>query len=76
VLMGNIDPSYPLAHGTPEDVDGKAKEIIRGTGGQHLYLSSGCAMGRNTKPENMRALVEAPKKYGTREQILAMAEGR
>ncbi len=72
VLMGNIDPSDPLVLGTPAKVDAKAKEIIQKTKGKGLFLSSGCAMGRNTPPENFRAMVEAAKKYGTEAQILEM----
>ncbi|OQY31046.1 MAG: uroporphyrinogen decarboxylase [Spirochaetaceae bacterium 4572_59] len=64
VLMGNVDPSYPLAHGTPAEVDAKAKEIIELTAGVRIFLSSGCAMGRKTPPENMKALVDAAVKYG------------
>jgi len=26
---------------------------IKVTGGRHFILSSGCALGRNTKPENV-----------------------
>ncbi|MDC7232547.1 MAG: uroporphyrinogen decarboxylase family protein [Spirochaetales bacterium] len=65
VLMGNIDPSDPLVYGTPEAVDLKAKAIIEATGGKHLFLSSGCAMGRRTPEDNMRAMINAAKKYGT-----------
>lgn len=72
VLMGNIDPSDPLVWGTPEQVDAKAKEIIEQTGGIGLFLSSGCAMGYNTPEENMTALVNASKKYGTYEQIISL----
>ncbi len=64
-IMGNIDPSDPLVLGTPEQVLAKAKNIIETTGGKGLILSSGCAMGPNTKPENMRAMIEAAKLYGT-----------
>ncbi len=74
VLMGNINPSDPLVLGRPEDVDAAARKVIEDCKGRNLILSSGCAMGRMTPPENMRALVEAPKKYGTCEQILAMGE--
>ncbi|MCF7928266.1 MAG: uroporphyrinogen decarboxylase family protein [Spirochaetales bacterium] len=63
VLMGNIDPSYPLVHGTPQEVEQKAKEIIEATSGKNLFLSSGCAMGRKTPPKNMKAMVAAAKKY-------------
>jgi len=38
---------------------------IKVTGGRHFILSSGCALGRNTKPENVQAMVEVAKKYGT-----------
>ena len=72
VLMGNINPSDPLVLGTPDQVDKAAKKVIEGTGGKGLFLSSGCAMGRNTPSENMMAMVEAAKKYGTSEQIIAM----
>ena len=63
--MGNIDPSDPLVLGNPDQVRAKAKAIIEATGGRNLILSSGCAMGANTKPENMVALVESAKLYGT-----------
>ncbi|MDC7226738.1 MAG: uroporphyrinogen decarboxylase family protein [Spirochaetales bacterium] len=72
VLMGNIDPSYPLAHGTPNEVTEKVIEIINGTRGRGLFLSSGCAMGRNTRPENMKAMVAAAKTYGSRERLLEL----
>lgn len=72
VLMGNIDPSDPLVFGTPEQTDAKAKEIIEITKGKGLFLSSGCAMGANTKPENMQAMVDAAKKYGTYEQVMEL----
>ena len=74
ILMGNVDPSEPLAIGRPEDVEAKAKKVIEDCRGRHLLLSSGCAMGRKTPSENMQALVDAPKKYGTRDQILEMEE--
>jgi MtaA/CmuA family methyltransferase len=72
VLMGNIDPSDPLVLGSPEKVDAEARKIIQKTKGQGLFLSSGCAMGRNTPPENFRAMINAAKKYGTEEQLMEM----
>ena len=71
-LMGNINPSDPLVSGSPSDIDMKAREVIRKTRGRNLILSSGCAMGSNTRPENRTALVEAAKRYGTKAQILEM----
>jgi MtaA/CmuA family methyltransferase len=64
VLMGNINPSDPLVFGTAEAVEKIAKKIIEDTQGQGLFLSSGCAMGRNTPGDNIRAMVNAAKKYG------------
>lgn len=75
VLMGNIDPSDPLCLGTPEDVRAKARELIRKTRGRGLILSSGCAMGANTRPENVAAMVESAKLYGTRDQLLELQNG-
>jgi uroporphyrinogen decarboxylase len=72
VLMGNIDPSHPLVYGTPEEVDTQVREIIRGTRGVGLFISSGCAMGRNTKPENMAAMVGATREYGMHERLMEL----
>ena len=69
VLMGNIDPSDPMCIGTPEKVRACVQDLIRKTRGRGLILSSGCALGANTKPENMAALVESARLYGTREQL-------
>ena len=64
VLMGNINPSDPLVLGTAEAVDAAVRRVIEATGGRGLILSSGCAMGRNTPPKNMKALIAAARKYG------------
>lgn len=69
VIMGNIDPSDPLVLGTPIQVEEAVKSVLSLTRGKGLFLSSGCAMGRNTPEENMRAMISAAKKYGTRERI-------
>ena len=75
VLMGNINPSDPLCIGTPEKVLSQVKAMVEATKGRSLIISSGCAMGANTKPENMEALVQSAKLYATREQLLALQEG-
>jgi uroporphyrinogen decarboxylase len=59
VLMGNVNPGDPLVFGTPGQVHAAARQVIAATGGRGLFLSSGCAMGRNTPPENVQALVSA-----------------
>lgn len=66
ILMGNINPSDPMCIGSPAQVRQQVQAIIRKTGGRGLILSSGCALGANTKPENMQALVEAAREYGDR----------
>lgn len=72
VLMGNINPSDPMFLGEPDTVRAQAKEIIEGTKGKGIILSSGCALGEGTKEENMRALVESAKLYGTYDQLCAL----
>ncbi len=72
VLMGNIDPSDPMVLGTPEKVKSQVKNLIETTKGKGIIISSGCALGANTKPENMAALVEAAKLYGTAEQLMQL----
>lgn len=72
VLMGNIDPSTPLVLGTPDDVDAAVKNLIEVTKGKSLFVSSGCAMGRNTPEENFKAFIVAGRKYGSYEQLMAM----
>jgi len=65
ILMGNVNPSDPMVLGTPEQVTAAARSVIEATGGRGLILSSGCALGRDTRPENMRALVAAAREFGT-----------
>ena len=72
VLMGNLNPSDPLCLGTPDQVRQQAKNIIEATRGKGLILSSGCAMGANTRPENVEAMVASAQLYGTREQLEAL----
>jgi uroporphyrinogen decarboxylase len=72
VMMGNINTSDPLVLGSPEGVKSCVKEIIRQTKGKNLFISSGCAMGRNTRPENVQAMVESAKLYGTYEILKEM----
>ena len=75
ILLGNINPSDPMYLGEPETVLAQSREIIRSTAGRGVILSSGCALGENTKEENIRAMVEAAKLYGMREQLEALQNG-
>jgi uroporphyrinogen decarboxylase len=74
ILMGNINPSFPLVLGSPEDVGKGVKELVEQTKGQGLFISSGCAMGRNTPPENFRALIAAARKYGAYEEVMKLKQ--
>jgi uroporphyrinogen decarboxylase len=58
-LSGNVDPAL-FVTGSPEEVYAAARQVcdmFRGKGG--LVLCSGCALGPNTKSENVRAFVRA-----------------
>lgn len=62
-ILGNLNPSDPLAFGTPDGVDLLATKALEDTHGRNFILSSGCALGRNTKPENVRAMVKAARRF-------------
>lgn len=72
VLMGNIDPSFPLVLGSPEEVDTAVKNLIQATKGRSHFVSSGCAIGRNTPVENFKAFIAAGRKYGSYEQLMEL----
>ncbi len=58
-LSGNVDPAL-FVTGTPDEVYAASKkvcDIFRGKGG--LVLCSGCALGPQTKSENLEAFVRA-----------------
>lgn len=64
VLSGNVDPAL-FVTGGPDDVYAAAKgvcDLYRGKGG--LILCSGCALGPNTKGENLAAFVKACHEHG------------
>lgn len=72
VLMGNVDPSFPLVLGTPADVDTAVRELIAKTRGCGHIVSSGCAIGRNTPVENFKAFIAAARRYGSYEEIMKL----
>ena len=60
LLMGNVDPSDPLALGTPEDVYRHSKRAIEKAGkGGRLLLSGGCMISGAVPAKNMEAMVRA-----------------
>jgi len=72
VLMGNVDPSFPLVLGSQADVEQAVERVIAATRGKGLFMSSGCAMGRNTPPANFEAMIAATRKYGTYERVMEL----
>lgn len=76
VLMGNINPSDPMYLGTPEKVLEQCRNVITSTKGRGLILSSGCALGANTKPENVEALIRAARTFGSYEQLKELSCGK
>lgn len=67
-LLGPIDPSGILTNGTPEDVTAKAREALEilAPGGGFI-LGPGCALPATTPDENIDALIDAAKRYGSYE---------
>lgn len=64
-LMGNIRSVETMVQGTPTKVEEESYECIRkaGKGGGYI-LSADCLLPFNTPPENVRAMVDAAKKWG------------
>ena len=64
-LLGNIDTNL-LALGKPDEVDAACRELIDiSKPGGGFILSPGCAMAPASPPDNVHALVEAAKKWGS-----------
>ena len=65
-VLGPIDPSAVMALGTPDDIRDAARQAIDilGVGGG-LILGPGCALPPATPPDNIHALIEAARTYGT-----------
>ena len=64
-LLGPIDPSGVLHHGTIEEVEAACRaaiEVLAPGGG--FILGPGCALPGTTPPENIDKLVECAKVYG------------
>ena len=64
-LMGNLNTTGVMLHGSPEDVERAAKKAIDDAGeGGGFLLSTGDQCGRDTPPENIFKLVETARTYG------------
>jgi uroporphyrinogen decarboxylase len=63
-LLGPIDPSEVMAHGTPELVMEKCKEALENLSpGGGFILGPGCALPPDTPDENIDAMIESSKKF-------------
>lgn len=63
-LLGPIDPSEVMAHGTPELVMEKCNEALENLSpGGGFILGPGCALPPDTPDENIDAMMEAAKKF-------------
>jgi uroporphyrinogen-III decarboxylase len=63
-LMGNV-PGALIFTGTPDEVDAYCKDLIKiaGKGGGYI-MATGVGIGRGAKVENVRAMINAARKYG------------
>ncbi|RKY62802.1 MAG: hypothetical protein DRP95_00615 [Candidatus Latescibacterota bacterium] len=64
-VVGNVDCSILLPHGTPEQVEEAVKETIAkaSPGGGHILASSN-SIHPGVRPENYRAMIRAARKFG------------
>jgi uroporphyrinogen decarboxylase len=62
-IMGNIDPTFLLSFGSPEEVLKKAKENIEQAGKEGAFVLSGGCVIADAPPENIRAMVNVAKSY-------------
>jgi uroporphyrinogen-III decarboxylase len=62
-IYGNV-PSALCVYGSPEEVDAYCKQLIEDCAeGGGFILGSECEVPWDSKPENIRAIIEAAKKY-------------
>jgi MtaA/CmuA family methyltransferase len=64
-IFGTVDPVGVLERGTPESIDAEVRRVIR-TLGVHgrLVLAPGCTLPWGTPFANVRAFVEAGRRWG------------
>ena len=69
-LMGSIPPLQILREGSPEDVDGAVKTLVRTIGrGGGLVVSAGGYISEGTPLANLDAMIRACEKYGQRDRL-------
>ncbi len=61
-FIGNLDPTTVLAHGAPQLVEQKSRELMRiFSRTRRFILNAGCGIVASTPSENIRAMVRAAK---------------
>ncbi|MHB8781572.1 MAG: uroporphyrinogen decarboxylase family protein [Candidatus Geothermincolia bacterium] len=64
-IMGDV-PAALLKLGEPEEVDAYCERLIKEVGADGGFiLSSGCTVPIDSKPENVKAMLQSIKRYGT-----------
>ena len=62
-ILGNVDPTYLLAFGKPDEITERSEKCIEEAGQNGAFiLSSGC-LTVDAPPENMKAMVQVAKSY-------------
>jgi len=55
-VMGGLDHTGTVVHGTPKAVREEARAAISATGGAGLFLAPGCSVPPEAPEENLRAI--------------------
>jgi uroporphyrinogen decarboxylase len=66
MMIGNVHPVDVMLHGSPSDVEEACIDlIIKCAPGGRYVLSPGCGLPLDTPVENVQAMMNTAKKYGT-----------
>ena len=67
-MWGNLDPVGLLARGTPAQVRDATLELLRAVqdrGHTRLVVSSGCTLAMETPPQNLQAMLDTVRNWGS-----------